>query len=281
MMLVFGKSGQVAQELQRIAPDAHFLSRQEADLSDPQTCADQIEAIKPDCVINAAAYTNVDRAEVETEWASLVNGEAPSKMAQAAQKLGIPFVHVSTDYVFDGNGTKPFAPDDPVAPVGAYGRTKLQGEVGVRAAHDTAVILRTSWVFSAHGTNFVKSMLNLAPIDEKVKIVADQIGGPTPAKDIARALLTIARAQMSDRKAGSTYHFSGAPSVSWAGFAREIFAQSNIKTIVTDITSSEFQTTAIRPLNSRLNCDTLTRDYGIERPDWRLGLADVLRELVR
>ena len=276
---MFGKTGQVARELQRIAPDARFLCREEADLSDPQACADQIEALKPNCVINAAAYTNVDNAEDESELASLVNGQAPSKMAEAAQKLGIPFVHVSTDYVFDGNGDQPFSPGDPVAPIGAYGSTKLQGEIGVRAVHDTAVILRTSWVFSAHGTNFVKSMLRLGATNDEMKIVADQIGGPTPAKDIAQALVAIAHAQMKDRKAGSTHHFAGNPNVSWAGFAREIFAQSGNQTHVIDIPSADFPTPATRPLNSRLNGESLMQDYGIEQPDWRVGLCEVLVEL--
>ncbi|NNE89979.1 MAG: dTDP-4-dehydrorhamnose reductase [Silicimonas sp.] len=278
-VLVFGKNGQVARELRRLLPDAVFLGRDAADLTKPQISAELIRAHNPSCVLNAAAYTNVDKAEAEFDMAATINGTAPAIMAEAAQKLGIPFVHISTDYVFDGSGSAPRRSDDPVGPICAYGQTKLQGEIGVRAAHETAVILRTSWVFSAHGTNFVKSMLRLGPSNENIRIVADQIGGPTPAKDIAAAVFAIASSQINERKPGATYHFSGAPDVSWADFAREVFSQKGLPTKVVDITTSEFVRPAKRPLNSRLNCESLARDYNIGRPDWRMGLAEVLAEL--
>lgn len=278
-VLVFGKTGQVARELQRILPEAIFLGRDTADLCRPEMCAEQVLMRKPSCVLNTAAYTNVDLAESEFDLAAKINGEAPAAMARAAQTLDVPFVQISTDYVFDGSGSDPWSPDDPVGPVGAYGATKLQGEIGVRAAHETAVILRTSWVFSAHGRNFVKSMLRLSASNDTIRVVSDQIGGPTPAKDIAAAVFAIASSQINDRKPGGTYHFSGAPSVSWADFAREIFAQANLATRVIDISSREFPRPAERPLNSRLNCDSLARDYNIGRPDWRMGLAEVLAEL--
>lgn len=277
MILVFGKTGQVASELQRLDTDAVYLGRDEADLTDPAACAAQILAHKPSCVINAAAYTAVDKAEDEPELAQLVNAASPKAMAEAAQTLGIPFLHVSTDYVFDGAGEKPFEPDDPVGPLGVYGRTKLAGELGIKEVHDGAIVLRTSWVFSAHGVNFVKSMLTYGAKNEEMRVVADQIGGPTAAADIAAALIKLADPE-TPGPAG-TYHFSGAPDASWADFAREIFAQSGMATKVVDIASSEYQTRARRPLNSRLNCDSLHRACGIARPDWRAGLAKVLKEL--
>lgn len=276
MILVFGKSGQVAMELQRLrSADILFLDRQTADLSDPKSCADQIAALKPDCVINAAAYTAVDKAEDEPDLAQIVNADAPIAMAAVAQSLGIPFLHISSDYVFDGSGDAPFLPDDPTGPLGVYGHTKLAGEIGVRQAHAAPIIMRTSWVFSAHGNNFVKSMLKYGADKAEMTIVADQTGGPTPAADIAAALL-----KMADEKApGGTYHFSGAPDATWADFAREIFAQSGMSTKVVDIPSSEFPTKAKRPSNSRMDCSSLESACGIPRPDWRKGLADVLKEL--
>ena len=278
MILVFGKTGQVARELQRRTEDAIFLGRDEADLSDPQACADQIAKHVPACIINAAAYTAVDRAEEEPELAHTVNADAPKAMAQAAQALGIPFLQISTDYVFEGTGQTPFHPDDPVAPIGAYGRSKLAGEIGVREAHAAPVILRTSWVFSAHGANFVKAMLTHGAKSDVMRVVDDQIGGPTPAADIAEALLKMANPK--NPAPPGTYHFSGAPDTSWADFAREIFAQAEMKTGVIDIPSSEYKTLAKRPMNSRLNCDSLQKACGISRPDWRLGLAEILKELL-
>ena len=277
MILVFGKTGQVARELQRRTEDAVFLGRDEADLSDPDACAAQITKHAPACVINAAAYTAVDRAEEEPDLAHTVNADAPTAMARAAHKLGIPFLHISTDYVFEGTGQTPFHPNDPVAPIGAYGRSKLAGEIGVQNAHAGAIILRTSWVFSAHGANFVKSMLTHGAKNAEMRIVSDQIGGPTPAADIAAALLKMAKPKTP--APSGTYHFSGAPDTSWAGFAREIFAQAGMPTKVVDIPSSEYPTPAKRPLNSRLNCDSLQQAFGISRPDWRDGLAEVLKEL--
>lgn len=277
MILVFGKTGQVAKELQRQASEAVFLDRQDADLTDPKACAEQIASHNPSCVINAAAYTAVDKAEDEPELAHVINCDAPTAMAQAAQKLAIPFLHVSTDYVFSGKGKTPFLPTDGVAPLGAYGASKLAGEIGVKDAHDNPIILRTSWVFSCHGNNFVKSMLKYGASNAEMRIVADQVGGPTPAHAIAAALLKMA--QNSVPAAAGTYHFSGAPDVSWAQFAREIFAQSDMSTRVIDIPTSEYKTKATRPLNSRLNCDSLKDVFGIDRPDWRKGLATVLAEL--
>ncbi|MFC0279449.1 dTDP-4-dehydrorhamnose reductase [Falsigemmobacter intermedius] len=276
--LVFGATGQLAQELRARLPEAVFLSRAEADQADPSACAAKVAGFDGDLVINAAAWTAVDKAEAEEAAALVVNGETPGAIARAAAAKGLPFLHVSTDYVFDGAGTRPFIPDHPTGPLGAYGRTKLAGEEAIRAAGGQHAILRTSWVFSAHGNNFVKTMLRLGATRESLTVVADQIGGPTPAGAIAEALIVMGRAMLADPAKGGTYHFSGAPDVSWADFAREIFAASGLKLTVTDITTDQYPTPAKRPANSRLDCESLKTDFGIARPDWRAALADVLKE---
>ena len=276
-VLVFGKSGQVATEISRQA-SVTALGRQDSDLSDPERCASIIKEVQPDVVINAAAYTAVDKAEDEVGLANTVNGSAPTAMAQAAAESRIPFLHVSTDYVFSGEGQNFSKPQDSVAPCNAYGRSKLLGEEGVRAAGGNHVILRTSWVFSAHGNNFVKTMLRLADQTNELSIVSDQIGGPTPAADIARALLIMAEAMVSGQ-IGGTYHFAGTPVTSWCDFASEIFAQAGRKVHLTGIPTKDYPTPAKRPLNSRMDCLDIERDFGIKCPDWNLGLVDVLKDL--
>jgi len=278
MILVFGHSGQVATELRGMAP-VTALGRESADLSDPAACAAAIRAHAPAAVINAAAYTAVDRAESEEPLASVVNGAAPGAMAQACAALGIPFVNISTDYVFAGDGDTPWQPGDPVAPLGAYGRSKLAGEEAVRAAGGCHAILRTSWVVSAHGSNFVKTMLRLGAERDRLTIVADQIGGPTPARAIAAACLSIAGQLAADPAKSGTYHFSGAPDTSWADFARAIFVEARLTCAVEDIPSSAYPTPAQRPLNSRLDCSTTEVAFGIARPDWREGLRGILATL--
>ncbi|RWR08123.1 dTDP-4-dehydrorhamnose reductase [Paenirhodobacter populi] len=278
-ILVFGSTGQVATELRAQEPGAIFLGRDRADLTDPAACAAVIREIHPDAVINAAAWTAVDKAESEEEAATVVNGTAPAAMARAAAELGVPFVQISTDYVFDGTGSEPFRPDHPVAPLGAYGRSKLAGEQGVLDAGGIHAILRTSWVFSAHGANFVKTMLRLSETRDKLTVVADQIGGPTPARAIAEACLAIARQLAADPSKGGTYHFSGAPDASWADFAREIMALAGRDTVVEDIPTSAYPTPAKRPANSRLDCTTTKKVFGIDRPDWKAELGDVLKDL--
>lgn len=278
-LLVFGKTGQVARELilQGSAHEITALGRDQADLSDPKACAAIIAQSDADAVINAAAYTAVDKAEEEEDLATLINGDTPGAMARACAAKGIPFLHVSTDYVFDGTGETLWSPSDSVAPQNAYGRSKLAGEEAVRAAGGTHLILRISWVFSAHGGNFVKTMLRLSETRDQLTIVADQVGGPTAARDIAKALLAIAP-QIETRQ-GGTYHFAGQPSVSWADFAREIFLKSGRATQVTDIPTSNYPTPATRPLNSRMDCADLTTDFGVAIPDWRDALDEVLRDL--
>ena len=278
-LLVFGQSGQVAQELARRLPQgmsARFLGRDQANLLDPAACAEAIGAC--DAVINAAAYTAVDKAETDEAAALAVNATAPTAMAARCAALDIPFLHLSTDYVFDGAGTLPFAPDHPTGPRNAYGRTKLAGEVGIRAASPRHLILRTSWVVSAHGANFVKTMLRLGSARDSLNVVADQIGGPTPAADIADAVLVAAKA-MVDGADGGTHHFAGAPDVSWAGFARAIMAQAGLACVINDIPTSAYPTPAARPLNSRLDCRGFERAFGVKRPDWRQGLGAILKEI--
>lgn len=277
-VLVFGKSGQVAQAL-AAHPDVTCISRAEADLTDPAACTALIAASTATSVINAAAYTAVDKAESEADTAYMVNAIAPAAMARACAAKGLPFVHISTDYVFDGSGMRPWQPDDVTGPLGVYGSTKLAGETGVRAAGGTHAILRTSWVFSAYGQNFVKTMLRLGAERDALSIVADQIGGPTPARAIAAATLTIAKALGRNPALTGTYHLAGSPNVSWAGFAREIFAQAGLDCTVTDIPTNAYPTNARRPLNSRLDCSTTTAAFGLQPCDWRAALGEVVTDL--
>ncbi|MCC5969207.1 MAG: dTDP-4-dehydrorhamnose reductase [Pararhodobacter sp.] len=278
-LLVFGESGQLATELRRLAPEARYLGRATADLANPEACATAIRQHRPDAVINAAAYTAVDRAESDEALATVVNGDSPAAMARAAADVGAVMIQPSTDYVFDGAGQAPFGPDHPAAPLNAYGRSKLAGEAGVRAAGGVHAILRVSWVFSAHGANFVRTMLRLGAERDALNVVADQTGGPTPAADIARACLRIAQRLRDQPELTGSYHFTGAPDVSWAGFAREIFAQAGLSCTVHDITTADYPTPAQRPLNSRLDCRSLSAAFGLSRPDWRAGLEQVLQEL--
>jgi dTDP-4-dehydrorhamnose reductase len=278
MILVFGKTGQVATELQRLG-NVVALGRDQANLSDPAACADAIRFHAPGAVINAAAYTEVDKAEEEEALATLINGDAPTAMAQACAELDIPLIHISTDYVFDGTGDAPWQPHDPTAPQNAYGRSKLVGEIGVRDSGAVHAILRTSWVVSAHGANFVKTMLRLSETRDALNIVADGIGGPTPARDIAAGCLQIAEQLIADPSKSGTYHFSGASDVSWADFARAIFEQTGKAVTVTPIPTTDYPTPAKRPLNSRMDCGATQQVFGIPHPNWRDGLNMILQEL--
>lgn len=278
-LLIFGKTGQVASELRALAPHARFLGRDEADLHDPTACTAAIRASGPAAVVNAAALTAVDAAEENRDAAFRVNGDAPGAMAGAAAALGIPVVHISTDYVFDGSGTAPWKPGDPTGPLGVYGASKLAGEDAIRASGATHAILRTSWVVSAHGKNFVKTMLALSETRDTLSIVNDQHGGPTPARAIAAACLGIARQLTEMPEKSGTYHFSGDPDTTWADFARVIFDEAGRKVAVTGIPTADYPTPARRPLNSRLDCSATEAAFGIARPDWRAGLTDILNDL--
>ncbi|MEL0200969.1 MAG: dTDP-4-dehydrorhamnose reductase [Aquiluna sp.] len=281
-ILVFGKSGQVAQSLaerEGAAPaPLAFLGRDQADLSRPEQCAAAIFERRPCAVINAAAWTAVDAAEDSESEAKIVNGDSPGVMAATCAELAIPFLHASSDYVFDGSGALPWRPDSPLAPLGAYGRSKALGERRVRESGARAAILRTSWVFSPFGSNFVKTMLRLGSERKTLSVVDDQIGGPTSAQSLAGALLAMA-AQMLAGKAGGTYHFSGRPTVSWAVFANAIMTQANLACEIIPIPSSAYPTPTPRPLNSRLDCGSIFADFGVSQSDWRTDLIDVIEQL--
>lgn len=277
-LLVFGRTGQVAIELQRLA-SVRALGRDAVDLAQPDACAAAIHAHRPRAVINAAAYTAVDRAEEEKALATTINGAAPTAMAAACAAMNIPLVHISTDYVFGGTGCSPWAPGDATAPANAYGRSKWAGEQGIRATGATHAILRTSWVFSAHGDNFVKTMLRLSETRDEINVVDDQIGGPTPARAIAAAALAMAEQLEGDGQKSGTYHLSGAPDTNWCAFARAIFTTAGRPNCVRGIPSSAYPTPATRPLNSRLNCSSTKAIFGLPRPDWQAGLHDCLADL--
>ncbi|MEL7012474.1 MAG: dTDP-4-dehydrorhamnose reductase [Pseudomonadota bacterium] len=278
-VLVFGQSGQVGRELRAAQTDLTLqsLSRSEADFENPELCAEHVARTDADAVIIAAAYTQVDKAEEDETRAALVNAQTPGAIARAAAERDIPVVHISTDYVFDGQGDVPFSTSHPVAPLGAYGRTKEAGEALVRASGATHAILRTSWVFSPFGSNFVKTMLRLGAERDTLNIVADQVGGPTPASDIAGACLSIAEQLIDDKSKSGTYHFSGAPDVSWADFARAIFDHAGVSCNVNDIATTDYPTPAARPLNSRLDTRATVETFGLARPQWANALGAVLQ----
>ncbi|MEM5521646.1 dTDP-4-dehydrorhamnose reductase [Sulfitobacter sp. AS59] len=281
-VLVFGHSGQVATELRALDGDDFqitALARADTDLTDPAACAAAIEAHAPDAVINAAAYTAVDKAESDVETAQLINAEAPAAMARTCAARDIPFVSISTDYIFSGAGDTAWKPGDATDPQSVYGRTKRDGEIAIAEAGGRYAVLRTSWVVSAHGKNFVKTMLRLGAEREALTVVADQIGGPTGAAEIAQACVTIAKTLVSEPEKSGIYHFSGSPDTSWADFARAIFDTAKVPCAVTDIPSSEYPTPAKRPLNSRLDCSATKAAFGTCRPDWHKSLTRILTQL--
>lgn len=273
-ILLFGASGQVGRETvdaaRRRGARLTALSRAEADLSVPGAGAAAVARLQPDAIINAAAWTAVDKAENEQRAARRLNAEAPAELAGAAKAAGARLIHLSTDYVFDGEASAPLEEDAPARPLNVYGATKLEGERSVLAAHPGAVIVRTSWVYAAHGANFVKTMLRLAETNAELSIVGDQTGGPTPASSIAGACLDIA--MKKDGPAG-LYHFQGAPPASWADFASAIFAAAGQSVKVNRILTRDYKTPAARPLYSVLNCAKIRRDYDISQPDWQDDLA--------
>ena len=276
MILVFGKTGQIATELQSTS-NVLALDRDFADLSNPLSCYEAIKINAPEAVINAAAYTNVDKAETEGELVNIINANSPKAMAQACATLNIPLVHLSTDYVFDGTSDKPWQPKDVTKPINAYGRSKKKGEEGIRSVGSSYFTDILGCFFSWH--NFVKTMLNLSERNSTLSLVADQIGGPTPAKDIAKACLQIVEQLKQDPSKSGTYHFSGAEDVSWAELATEIFQQTGRYINIIPIPTCDYPTPAVRPLNSRLNCSSTREVFSIHRPDWRTGLNDILTEL--
>lgn len=289
-LLVTGREGQLARSLAERAAGSEgvelvTLGRPELDLERPETIAAAIARVAPDVVINAAAYTAVDQAEDEPDLAGRVNAEAPGHLAAAAAKVGARFVQISTDYVYDGSGDRPYTEDAPTGPLGVYGRTKLAGEEAARAACPDAVIVRTAWVYSPFGRNFLRTMMTLAESRDVLTVVGDQFGNPTGALDIADGLLTlVSRWKTSPRTAlGGTYHLAGTGSTSWAGFAAEIMdrccALGLPAAAVTPIASADWPTRAIRPGNSRLDSSAFARDIGYAAPRWQDSVADVVRRL--
>ncbi len=283
--LVFGETGQVARELALLAPargiEAVAIGRAVADLTDPEACVRAIERADAEVIVNAAAYTAVDRAEDEPELAHSVNATAPGAMAVAAAAKGVPFLHVSTDYVFDGAPGRPWREADPTGPLGAFGASQLAGEEAVAGATPDHVILRTAWVFSAHGGNFVRTMLRVGRGKPEMRVVGDQTGGPTAARDIAGALWTIAQAWRDGRGAAGVFHYAGNPACTWADFAEGIFERSgwSERPTVTRIATADWPTKAVRPPNSVLDCTKITATYGIVQPDWRTSLDAVIADL--
>ncbi len=280
-ILLFGKHGQVAQSLHDEADGADMiaLGSNDCDLMQQGAGADAIAVHNPDIVVNAAGYTAVDKAESELEPARQLNAEAPAELAAAARRASARFIHLSTDYVFDGVDQL-YDENAKTNPLNQYGRTKRDGEIAVLKAAPHSIILRTSWVFSAHGANFVKTMLRIGGEQTALKIVSDQIGGPTPARDIARAILTIAAKIHRGAEGAGIYHFQGRPAVSWAAFARAIFDVAGVDVAVEEIATADYPTPAQRPLRTVLDCARIERDFGIAPPDWRSGLRQTVSALM-
>lgn len=287
-ILITGGSGQVGLELARIAwPDdvaPHFPTRAELDLGSADSISDYFASRDWAGVINCAAYTAVDKAESEVGAAFLANAQGPAWLAEASRKAGIPIVHVSTDYVFDGTKDTPYRTDDPVAPIGVYGASKLAGELAIRTGNPRSVVLRTAWVLSVHRANFLKTMLRVGASNPQIRVVADQIGCPTGAADIAAALRTITLRLIEDANAPSgIYHFVNAGEASWCDLAKAIFALNRRAggsfAEVTGISTAEYPTPARRPVNSRLSTAKLTADFSITPRAWEDAVKDIVTEL--
>jgi dTDP-4-dehydrorhamnose reductase len=289
-LLVTGREGQLARSLAergRNHPrlDLHFAGRPEYDLEQAGVLADHIRAIAPDVVINAAAYTAVDRAEDEPERARSVNADAPAQLAAASKEAGARFVQISTDYVFDGTAPGPYRENAPTAPIGVYGRSKCQGEESVRATTPDHVIIRTAWVYSPFGTNFVKTMIRVAGDREQVSVVADQRGNPSSALDLADGVLALCDHWASGERTGlgRTYHLAGSGEASWAEFADAIFAACKVNGLpsatVVPIGTKDYPTRAVRPTNSTLDSRAFAGDFGFTMPDWHTSLDQVVSRL--
>ncbi len=291
-IVVTGNAGQVVTSLLEIGAqrgvEIAALGRPALDLANGAGVGSVIAAAAPDVVVNAAAYTAVDKAESEPDLAMAVNGSGAGAVAEACSRLGVPLIQLSTDYVYDGSKSTPYIETDPVAPVSSYGRSKLEGERQVAVRCPRRVILRTAWVFSPFGANFAKTMLRVAGTRPELGVVDDQQGCPTYAPDLAEAIIAIAKqvagAQESDSRWG-IYHAAGSGETTWCGFAREIFACSGQLggpvAKVNAITTDHYPTPARRPANSRLDCRKLEQAFGIRLPDWRDATARCLARLVK
>ncbi|OEO25415.1 dTDP-4-dehydrorhamnose reductase [Pseudomonas sp. J237] len=288
-VLITGAQGQVGQELIRLAP-ADFsvigLGSSELDISNPEQVVSQISELKPQLIINAAAYTAVDKAETDSERAYVVNAKGAENLAASAATHGIPLLHISTDYVFSGDASAPYKETDPTGPTGVYGASKLAGELAVAKQCAQHVIMRTSWVFGAHGNNFVKTMLRLAPTRDVLGVVADQHGCPTSASSIAKALWSLASHYRNNGSLNwGTYHFSNMPATTWHGFAEEIFNQAVALKIlakapqVNPINTQDYPTPARRPVWSVMDCSLIEEKLNITQSDWRDELREMLKEV--
>jgi len=287
-LLVTGASGQLGRALVEAAEGVALvaLDRAALDVTDAGAVRRAVEAHAPDVVVNAAAYTAVDRAEAEPERAFAVNRDGAANLASACAAAGVPLLHVSTDYVFDGAKGTPYVEDDAPNPLGVYGRSKWEGEEAVRARLERHVIVRTAWVFGAHGHNFVRTILRLAAERETLRVVADQRGCPTAADDLARALLGVARAVIEVPGRWGTYHYAGQPPTSWYGFAEAVVEEARmwrslaVRDVV-PIRTDEYPTAARRPAEVALDCARIEAAFGIAAAPWRPALARVVARLLR
>jgi dTDP-4-dehydrorhamnose reductase len=284
-ILITGCNGQVGFLLKKMLTnkvDLLALTRQELDITNEELVNTTVSNFKPNIIINAAAYTAVDKAESEKKLAFAVNANGPKYLAKAAHNQNTPLIHISTDYVFDGNKLGLYCETDPVAPQGRYGESKLAGETAITKYCDKYIILRTAWVFGEHGNNFVKTMLNLAKNRDALSIVSDQFGGPTYAGDIAKAIIEIVNQITTGRDIKwGIYHYSGMPYVSWLEFAQNIFNKAKTHGIInnipklTSITSQEYPTPAKRPHNSKLNCEAIENQFAIKPSGWQAELDNI------
>jgi dTDP-4-dehydrorhamnose reductase len=285
-VLISGQHGQVSRELQRRlggVGELIVLGRDQLDLAQPEQIRQQVQKIRPDLIINAAAHTAVDLAESEPETAFAINAVAPGIFAEEALMLGIPLIHYSTDYVFDGKKVGPYNEDDTPNPLGVYGKSKLAGERAIIDVQGKHLILRTSWVYSTYGRNFLLTMQRLLQERPEVRIVADQIGAPTWAGTIANSTLALVeRWQTGEAVTWGTYHLTAQGKTSWFGFAQAIGEalrqQGKPCANLLPIPSSDYPTPAARPLNSCLDCSRLQREWGVRQPDWQIALRECLAE---
>ncbi len=283
--LITGCNGQVGHCLtERLKNKTEILALDYdgLDITDQQAVFDTVDSFKPDYIINAAAHTAVDRAEEEVELSNAINRDGPKYLAEAAQQVDAVMLHISTDYVFDGEGERPYVETDKTGPQGIYGRTKLEGEQAVAESCEKHLILRTAWVFGEHGNNFVKTMLRLAQTRDELSIVGDQFGGPTYAGDIADALITMVEfIEQGNQPEWGVYHFAGMPYASWFDFAVTIFKVAENKAVlakqpaVSAIPTSAYPTPAKRPANSRLDCSKINNQFGIKPSDWNAALENI------
>ncbi len=281
-ILVTGRHGQLAQSLaERGGDDVRLIGRPELDLAIPGSARDAILAARPGLVVNAAAFTAVDLAETEELEAHRINAEAAGEVAAAAHELGVPVIHISTDYVFDGRASAPYAETAATAPINAYGRAKLAGEEAVRAANPDHLILRTSWLISPFGKNFVRTMVDLGRQRDRLSVVADQHGNPTSALDLADAILLIARRLATGNRTGlgQTYHLAGSGIASWFDLAVAVQKAAGTGTTVAPIATADWPTPAARPAYSALDSSKFARDFGHGMPDWRVSLATIVARL--